>query len=355
MQLKIAQDSDQRSWDHYVLNHPCGIPYQLWAWKTAVEKSYGFKGKYLMGLKGNKIVGVLPSIYLKPPIMPGRLVSLPYCDAGGPLTDNSSVDKFLLEQLYVNAAICSKKVPEVRAVAEMAQLPKELTVNHKKVRMLLDLPNSSEALLASFKAKVRSQVKKPIKDGLTIQIGCVNLLDEFYKIFCTNMRDLGSPVHTKKWFKTILQEYKNRSQVFVVRMPDNTPAATGIILCHTNTISVPWASSLRQYNRWNPNMLLYWGFLKFASDNGYRTFDFGRSTPDQGTYRFKKQWGARPEFLHWIDFNPFQPDRNPVLDEPEHTIQEKYDLRNFAESIIQLMPMGLFKQLGYMTRKYISL
>jgi hypothetical protein len=28
-------------------------------------------------------------------------------------------------------------------------------------------------------------------------------------------------------------------------------------------------------------------------------FDFGRSTPDDGTYHFKEQWGARPEQLWW--------------------------------------------------------
>ena len=35
-----------------------------------------------------------------------------------------------------------------------------------KVRMLLELPESSEDLMASFKSKLRSQIKKPIKEGL---------------------------------------------------------------------------------------------------------------------------------------------------------------------------------------------
>ena len=28
-------------------------------------------------------------------------------------------------------------------------------------------------------------------------------------------------------------------------------------------------------------------------------FDFGRSSPDSGTYRFKEQWGAQPHQLYW--------------------------------------------------------
>ena len=28
-------------------------------------------------------------------------------------------------------------------------------------------------------------------------------------------------------------------------------------------------------------------------------FDFGRSSPDSGTFRFKRQWGAEPEPAAW--------------------------------------------------------
>jgi hypothetical protein len=46
-------------------------------------------------------------------------------------------------------------------------------------------------------------------------------------------------------------------------------------------------------------MMLYWGFLEYASDNGFRFFDFGRSTPGEGTYKFKEQWGVQTEPLFW--------------------------------------------------------
>ncbi|MEZ5583585.1 MAG: GNAT family N-acetyltransferase [Candidatus Competibacteraceae bacterium] len=64
-------------------------------------------------------------------------------------------------------------------------------------------------------------------------------------------------------------------------------------------MEIPWASSLRKYNSLSPNMLLYWSVLEFACKKGYRIFDFGRSTPGEGTYRFKEQWGAKPVQLYW--------------------------------------------------------
>jgi hypothetical protein len=46
-------------------------------------------------------------------------------------------------------------------------------------------------------------------------------------------------------------------------------------------------------------MLLYWSVLKYGCESGFSRFSFGRSTPDEGTYRFKKQWGAQPKQLFW--------------------------------------------------------
>ena len=64
-------------------------------------------------------------------------------------------------------------------------------------------------------------------------------------------------------------------------------------------LEIPWAASMRRYNRYSPNMLLYWSCLKFACEHNFSTFDFGRSTSGEGTYKFKEQWGARPLQLYW--------------------------------------------------------
>jgi hypothetical protein len=39
--------------------------------------------------------------------------------------------------------------------------------------------------------------------------------------------------------------------------------------------------------------------LAHAGDAGMDAFDFGRSSPGAGTYKFKRQWEARPRPLHW--------------------------------------------------------
>jgi hypothetical protein len=44
---------------------------------------------------------------------------------------------------------------------------------------------------------------------------------------------------------------------------------------------------------------MYWHIIQTSIAAGARTLDFGRSTPGDGTYAFKEQWGAVPEQLEW--------------------------------------------------------
>ncbi|MCP4117319.1 MAG: GNAT family N-acetyltransferase [Desulfobacteraceae bacterium] len=302
MIIRQFTSTDAGGWDHYVLNHPRGMLNHLLAWKTAVEKAYGFKSCYMMAEKvpGGRIVGILPLIHHHFPFLKGELISLPFCDSAGSLADSPAIEKELMRGALEIAKSKGISRIVIRSSTPLGAIEKERALNDNKVRMVLKLPRDSATLLASFKAKLRSQVKKPMRDGLTSQIGGKELLREFYPLFSENMRDLGSPVHSARWLRAVLESFGSRAHLFLVRMPDNSPAAGGILLCHPNQVSVPWASSLRRFNRWNPNMLLYWSFLKFACDMGYPLFDFGRSSPGEGTYRFKMQWGAKPAPLFWF-------------------------------------------------------
>jgi hypothetical protein len=44
---------------------------------------------------------------------------------------------------------------------------------------------------------------------------------------------------------------------------------------------------------------MYWKLLERAIERGQAFFDFGRSTPESNTFRFKQQWGARPTAADW--------------------------------------------------------
>ena len=102
-------------------------------------------------------------------------------------------------------------------------------------------------------------------------------------------------------------------------------------------------------------MLLYWQFLKFATANRYPVFDFGRSTPGEGTFRFKKQWGAIPQFLHWAEFDPLDKNRDGLDPSKKHTAIPKDSFRKIAETIISKAPISMTRFMGSCSRRYITL
>jgi FemAB-related protein (PEP-CTERM system-associated) len=165
--------------------------------------------------------------------------------------------------------------------------------------MRLNLYHKSSDLWNNFSSKLRSQIKRPIKEGMYSRIGRQEELDSFYTVFSINMRDLGTPVYAKKFFNHILRTFPESSWICTVYQRDGIPVASGFLVGFKHILEIPWASSLRDYNSLSPNMLLYWSVLKFAVESGYRIFDFGRSTPGGGAYRFKEQWGGKPVQLYW--------------------------------------------------------
>ena len=394
IEIKLIQSADAPAWDEYVHNHPRATLYHLSGWQDIISKTYGHKSYYLMALKSDRkikrmttdngqrttdIVGILPLVYLKHFFFGNSLISLPFFDLGGILADDEETEKALLSEVIKLGQELKVENIELRHIGPLSWLNESsklkaqssnsspmsydlslsretrsmfhwgamscVTKSHK-VRMLLDIPESSEILMKSFKAKLRSQIKKPLKEGLKSKVGGVELLDDFYKIFSINMRDLGSPVHSKQLMRIVFEEFPEKSKIIIV-YKDDQPIACSLIMVFKDTVENPWASSLRQYSRLSPNMLLYWTILEYACDNGFRYFDFGRSSPDEGTYKFKEQWGAKPTPLHW---QYIVLDSQPIGEETSEKSKFEKAIRYW-----QKIPVPITKFIGPMIRKHIGL
>ena len=117
------------------------------------------------------------------------------------------------------------------------------------------------------------------------------LLDEFYAVFAENMRDLGTPVYPKRFFEAIFRRFEQHCQLVIIES-QGEPWAAAFLVFWRGCAEVPWASCRAKAKPLGANMRLYWELLSQAIARGCKSFDFGRSTVDSGTYRFKQQWGA---------------------------------------------------------------
>ena len=168
----------------------------------------------------------------------------------------------------------------------------------RKISMILPLPATDDLLDKQLGSKLRAQVNKAQSNQLTVDFGGHELLGHFYQVFAHNMRDLGTPVYGRKLFSEILSNFPENAFIAVVSQ-NGTPLAAGFLLGYRDKLEIPWASSIRSKNHLGANMFMYRAILREAIARGYQYFDFGRSTRDASTHRFKKQWGAEEHQLHW--------------------------------------------------------
>jgi FemAB-related protein (PEP-CTERM system-associated) len=313
------------------------------------------------GNSAESILGVLPLVHLKHAIFGNSLVSLPFFDGGGILADCREAEECLLAEvirlgrksgvgtieLRHERLLESCEDPNMGALCQLnAQETPQVATRTDKVRMLLNLPESSELLVKSFKSKLRSQINRPLKEGFTSRIGGLELLEDFYEVFLVNMRDLGSPVHSVNLMRHSLIEFSGHSRIIVVYRSVE-PVAAALVVGSGKVLRNPWAASLRKYASLGPNMLLYLRVLEYACDCGYQVFDFGRSSPGEGTYRFKEQWGAVPAPLYWHYIA-----LDGKLPNPEGTGKERFEM---AVHYWKKLPLVVTRVIGPRIRKHIGL
>jgi FemAB-related protein (PEP-CTERM system-associated) len=259
-------------------------------WLTVLEQGLRHTCCALEANDGERTTGFLPLAFVRSFLFGRFLVSLPYLNSNGVLADDDATRRLLIDHAVGLADELKVRHLELRheQAVEHPALTGQLT---SKVHMRLALPDFPGPLWESFPAKVRNQVRKGEKSGLTVVWGGLELLSDFYAVFSQNMRDLGTPVYGRGLFQSILQHFPKEAELCVVRA-EQTPVAAALLLHGQRVSEVPSASSLRQYNSTCANMLMYWNLIERAVQRGQSVFDFGRSTLEGNTYRFKKQWGA---------------------------------------------------------------
>jgi serine/alanine adding enzyme len=300
--ITVAGAADRIAWDAYVAAQsatgaaapsPNAVScYHEWAWREVFERSFGHAGVYLMARNAGGVTGVLPLVAVRSMLFGRLLTSLPFVNYGGVVAESDDVAHALVDRAAAMAHEGGYRHVELRHVdRRFTSFP----CRQHKVAMRLAL---ADGMWDRLDRKVRNQIRKAEKSGLAAERGGADLLDDFYRVFARNMRDLGTPVHAKRFFGEVLAAFPDRAGIVVVRLNGMAIAAALTLRTGAGT-EVPWASSVKPYNHLCPNHLLYWEAVNAAVADGCTTFDFGRSTPGEGTYKFKEQWGAAPVPLHW--------------------------------------------------------
>ena len=298
--LVTRYDGPGEDWDRFARAQRGFTHCHLYGWREVMKRAMRHEAPYLAAadVGTGAIVGVLPLVRVRG-VLGHYLVSVPFLNYGGPLGSPEAMQALAAHAAEMGASD-GAGVTELRSRCDMGDIA-GYAVSHRKITVVLNSSGGSIELWKRLPSKVRNQIRRPQKEGVSVRIGRGEI-GPFYKVFSRHMRDLGTPVMSVRFFEAAAEQFGS-DMLFAVAYHEGRPIAcgAGFVCADAREFEITWASSLRTYNRMSPNMLVYWELMKHISDTGVPTFNFGRCTPGSNTHRFKTQWGATDEQLWWYD------------------------------------------------------
>jgi len=292
--VRPAEPGDHAAWEDYCRRTPGAELGHLWSYHDLLVEVFGFRVVRLMARRGPVLIGVLPLVF-QHSVLGRFLTSVPYLNYAGVLGQAPEGREALAAAALELARSLHADRLELRG-RKGQDLPIEVWPG--KATYVLDLPRDAETLWAGLGAKLRSQVKRPQKEGYTTRFVGRGGHAAFYPLLARRWHELGSPVLPRRFFQA-LEDLGPASVDYAQVERDGQPVAIGLLLGLGGRIEIAWAASDGKHDRYGVNMLLYWSALERAITSGAEQFDFGRSTPGTGSARFKLQWGPREEPLEW--------------------------------------------------------
>lgn len=287
--------ADAAAWDGYVEAHPQGTFFHLSAWAGIVSKVFGHRPHYLLAADSatGEIRGVLPLAHVKSLLFGNALVSTPFCVYGGILADDDAARDALLERARqllreVGAAYLELRH---RTPSGLSLPAKDLYVTFRK-----PIEGDDDAIMKSVPRKQRAMIRKGIDAGLVAEES--DDVDGFYDIYSESVRNLGTPVFTRRYTRELKAVFGERCRILMIRHEGRYVA--GVMSFYFRDEVLPYygggTSAARQLKA---NDFMYFELMRRSAAEGIEIFDFGRSKQGAGSFSFKKHWGFEPEPLSY--------------------------------------------------------
>jgi FemAB-related protein (PEP-CTERM system-associated) len=290
----------EAEWNAFVARSRSANIYHDARWKSVFERACGHACHYLTALVDGEIAGVLPLVEMKSVVFGHFLVSLPFVTYGGMATEHPETASALTAAAVRLGLDLGVRHVELRQVGAS---PISLPCRRHKVALTVPLKGSAEEYWARLSSRLRGKVRKAERAGASFEVLGPDGLDSFYAVFALNMRDLGTPVYPKSFFRNILGAFPSSSRVCAVRWR-GTPVAAALAIRNGMDLHLPWIAADYACSKNYVNEFLYWSTLQWAWRQGVGRVDLGRSTAGGGNHRFKQQWLPDETLLHWYYWMP---------------------------------------------------
>ena len=284
--------TDDPHWQAFVASRPEAMAFHQAAWVRALARSYGLATfAFALVRPDGKIAAGMPMAAVGA-LAKKRWVSLPFSDMCVPLGEPDDVDRML--GILVRE-VRGLGIDGVEVRTRVTQHEPDVAV--RGVVHTLTLAPNPEKLLATFsRSQVQRNIVRARREGVEVRRGVrrEDLCETFFSLHLQTRRRQGLPIQPRRYFEHLWEEMIDPGHGWVqIALVDGRPAAAGVFLSGGRTVTYKYGASASEFLYKRPNHLLFWEAIRWACQNGYQTFDFGRSEADNpGLRAFKGYWGT---------------------------------------------------------------
>ena len=300
LHIREYASNGQQQWDDYVYRTIRGSFFHTITWKTILEKVFGYQAWYFLAEQDGETKGVLPLFLVKKPFRGQVLVSVPFGVYGGICAESPEASSALLQRGQELSHELHADFLELRHVNDRGL---DLPIKDLYFTFIREIFDGEEKNMAAIPRKQRRMVRQGIGHGLRATFGGKEVLNEFYHVYSSSLRNLGTPAFPYRYFEVLLDELGERCKILTVWYQDQIAAAV-MTFCYKDQLLPYYGGGLPQFLRYAVYDFMYWELMRYGWEHGYKVFDFGRSKQGTGAYDFKRHWGFEPQPLHYQYYLP---------------------------------------------------
>jgi hypothetical protein len=303
IEVRVAGNEELTNWNALIEASPYGTIFHTLDWLRIAEKHTNSELYPLIGLKGEKVIGVFPIFYkkkgpLKMVFSPPPKVEIPYM---GPVLigydklkqkkkESLTIDFYTEVDKFVHKKIKSNYVsftfpPHLYDCRPFKWLGYEAEPVYNYT---LDISIGLANLESNFTQEARKNIKKAQKGGIKIKFGSKKELQILYNILYDRYADQGRRLPMSKIYvlDVFNRFFSENLKVFVVQYQNDI--ISGVVkLCYKDKI-LDWIGQSKT-TILGANDFLHWTIMKWAVENGYCYYDIlGANT--QSISQFKSKY-----------------------------------------------------------------
>ncbi len=339
--IKQLDATNITDWNNFVADCDNANFFHRAEWGKLLETSFGHKSYYFYTETNGKISAVLPLAHIKSKLFGNFLVSTPFCVYGGP----AFIDQDAALKLIDHAVDMGRElgVDYVEIRSERALSDKGL-VKDFYTTFRLDLEPDREVIMQAIWRKQRTVIRKSHKSGLDHTFD--TSIDDFYRVYSISVRNLGTPVFSKKYFQALVDTFGEQCEILTVRK--NDAAVSSVLSFYDKGKVYPYyGGGTFDARTLKSNDYMYYELMCHAAmDRNCSLYDFGRSKKGTGAWEYKKHWAMEPVKLQYqyflinIDELPDLSPKNP-----------KYQL---MIKVWKRLPLKVSQVMGPFLSKYLG-